>query len=92
MTATISWNLIASYYHGLPWYGTALMTAAEPWSGSYDNNNVGLVWASAHTTQFSQPGWFALFQPPSTYLIDFLTGTIFCKGRAVDFSAMVART
>ena len=57
MTTTISWNLIASYYSGLPWYGTAIMTAAEPWSGSYDDVNVGLVWASAHTTQFAQPGW-----------------------------------
>jgi hypothetical protein len=57
MTATISWNLIASYYHGLPWYGTALMTAAEPWSGSYDDVNVGMMWATAHTTHFTRPGW-----------------------------------
>ncbi len=43
MTATISWNLIASYYHGLPWYGTALMTAAEPWCGAFDDVNVGML-------------------------------------------------
>ena len=59
MTTTISWNLIASYYSGLPWYGTAIMTAAEPWTGSFDDTNVGLVWASAHTTQFTEIGWFA---------------------------------
>ena len=58
MTTTISWNLIAGYYHGLPWYGTGIMTAAEPWSGSFDTSNVGLIWGSAHTTQFAQPGWF----------------------------------
>ncbi len=55
--ATISWGLIASYYHGLPWYGTALMTAAEPWSGAFDDVNVGMLWATAHTTHFTQPGW-----------------------------------
>ena len=58
MTTTISWNLIAGYYEGLPWYGTGILTAAEPWSGYYDTTNVGLIWASAHTTQFAQPGWF----------------------------------
>ena len=62
MTATISWNLIASYYEGLPWYGTALLTAVEPWSGNFDNENVGVLWASAHTTQFAQPGWWYLKQ------------------------------
>ena len=61
MTTTISWNLIAGYYHGLPWYGTGIMTAAEPWSGSFDTSNVGLIWGSAHTTQFAQPGWFVHF-------------------------------
>lgn len=79
--ATISWGLIASYYHGLPWYGTALMTATEPWSGrsalavalyslpawpififvcvccSFDAENVGMLWATAHTTHFTEPGW-----------------------------------
>ncbi len=54
--ATISWNLIASYYHGLAWYGTALMTASEPWSGAFDDVNVGVLWATAHTTHFTQPG------------------------------------
>ena len=57
LQATISWNLIAAYYHGLPWYGTGLMTATEPWSGAFDDQNVGLLWATAHTTHFSKPGW-----------------------------------
>ena len=57
MTTTISWNLFGSYYVGLLWFGTSIMTAAEPWSGNYDNVNVGIIWGTAHTTQFAQPGW-----------------------------------
>lgn len=57
MQSTISWSLIQSIYHGLAWYGTGLMTASEPWSGSFDAENVGMLWASAHTTQFTAPGW-----------------------------------
>lgn len=49
MTASISWNLIASYSRGTNWYAASLMTALQPWSGNYIVSP--MIWATAHTTQ-----------------------------------------
>jgi hypothetical protein len=55
MTAYINWPLIASIYDNLPYNTVGLMVANQPWSGYY---SVGKqLWVTAHTTQFTQPGW-----------------------------------
>lgn len=55
MSGSISWSLINSWYAGIQFYGDGLMSAVQPWSGNY---YVGApIWSSAHTTQFTTPGW-----------------------------------
>lgn len=53
MTATLAWNAVASFYSGLSFDNTGLMSAQSPWSGSY--SVLGTIWATAQTTQFTRP-------------------------------------
>jgi len=55
LTATEIWSPITSYYDILAAPNSGLMYANTPWSGHYDVQ--GTIWATAHTTQFAQPGW-----------------------------------
>ena len=55
MTKTIIWSPVTSYYDNLPLPGSGFMRANTPWSGHYEVQPA--VWATAHTTQFVQPGW-----------------------------------
>ena len=54
-TATEIWSPVTSYYDILGAPNSGLMYANTPWSGNY--NVQGAIWATAHTTQFAQPGW-----------------------------------
>lgn len=54
-TATEIWSPITSYYDILAAPNSGLIYASTPWSGHYDVQ--GAIWATAHTTQFAQPGW-----------------------------------
>ena len=54
-TATEIWSPITSYYDILAAPNSGLMYANTPWSGDYRVQ--GAIWATAHTTQFAQPGW-----------------------------------
>ena len=55
LTSTEIWSPITSYYDNLAAPNSGLMYANTPWSGNY--NVQGTIWATAHTTQFAQPGW-----------------------------------
>ncbi len=55
------------------WYRAGLINALSPWSGGYGSSvrdgsfTVGpMVWATAHTTQFTAPGWRYMLQHNST--------------------------
>jgi galactosylceramidase len=58
MSGTVMWNLVSSYYPGLPWMGTSFMWAYQPWSSNYAVKSA--VYVTAHWTQFTQPGWYYL--------------------------------
>jgi galactosylceramidase len=58
ITGTIAWNLVAAYYDEIRHGGRGLFSASSPWSGAYDLNSV--IWATAHTTQFTAVGWHYL--------------------------------
>src|SRR5207244_4124424 len=55
MTKSEIWSPITSYYDLLAAAGSGLMRANSPWSGNYTVSPA--IWAAAHTTQFTSPGW-----------------------------------
>lgn len=58
LSGYISWSLISAWYANLPIADSGLMVAEWPWSGFYDVGRS--IWANAHTTQFTRPGWHYL--------------------------------
>ena len=55
ISATIVWNLVMARYPQLRWDYTGLIAATDPFAGHFDV--LPSVWAAAHTTQFTAPGW-----------------------------------
>ncbi|MGV9271253.1 RICIN domain-containing protein [Kitasatospora sp. NPDC003701] len=55
MTGFLNWPLVASIYRNLDYSTMGLAIADQPWSGAYSIGRS--TWATAHTTQFTQPGW-----------------------------------
>lgn len=55
ITKTEIWNPVDAYYENLAWAGMGAMTASTPWNGHYEVEPA--IWALAHTTQFTSPGW-----------------------------------
>ncbi|GHJ46915.1 galactosylceramidase [Catellatospora sp. TT07R-123] len=62
----MNWPLIAALTPNLPYPTVGLMDAGSPWSGSYRLGRN--LWASAHVTQFTAPGWKFLDSSASAYL------------------------
>ncbi len=54
-TNTITWSLVTSYYDNLSLPNSGLMMAKAPWCGHFEIQPA--LWAAAHTTQFTEPGW-----------------------------------
>ncbi|MFC8436001.1 galactosylceramidase [Streptomyces sp. NPDC057253] len=54
-TAFINWPIVASTYRNEPYPTAGLIYANQPWSGWYDQGRT--LWAIAHTTQVTSPGW-----------------------------------
>jgi galactosylceramidase len=55
LTKTEFWSPITSYYDVLTAPESGLIEANTPWSGFFDVKPA--LWAVAHTTQFTEPGW-----------------------------------
>ncbi|MGW7587016.1 ricin-type beta-trefoil lectin domain protein [Kitasatospora sp. NPDC054768] len=55
MTSFINWPVIAALYPDLFFSTDGMSIANQPWSGNYGIGRT--TWVTAHTTQFTKPGW-----------------------------------
>ncbi|MGW1550357.1 ricin-type beta-trefoil lectin domain protein [Streptomyces sp. NPDC002346] len=55
MTAYFNWPVIAALYPNLNFSTDGMSIANQPWSGNYKIGKT--AWVTAHTTQFTRPGW-----------------------------------
>jgi hypothetical protein len=85
-TGTEIWSPITSYYDILAAPNSGLMYANTPWSGNYRVQDA--IWATAHTTQFAQPGW-SYDKPSCGYLIHGGTFVTFLSPDHKDWSSVI---
>ncbi|MGP8304187.1 ricin-type beta-trefoil lectin domain protein [Streptomyces inhibens] len=55
MTGYLNWPVIAALYPNLGFSKAGMSLANQPWSGAYHIGKT--TWVTAHTTQFTRPGW-----------------------------------
>ncbi|WP_405943703.1 ricin-type beta-trefoil lectin domain protein [Streptomyces sp. NBC_00932] len=55
MTAYFNWPAISALYPNLFFSTDGMSVAAQPWSGHYSIGTT--TWITAHTAQFTKPGW-----------------------------------
>ncbi|MER7751944.1 ricin-type beta-trefoil lectin domain protein [Kitasatospora sp. NPDC097643] len=55
MTSFLNWPVIAALYPDLFFSTDGMSIADQPWSGNYHIGRT--TWVTAHTTQFTRPGW-----------------------------------
>ncbi|MCX4722974.1 ricin-type beta-trefoil lectin domain protein [Streptomyces sp. NBC_01306] len=55
MTAYFNWPAISALYPNLFFSTDGMSVAAQPWSGHYSIGTT--TWVTAHTAQFTKPGW-----------------------------------
>jgi hypothetical protein len=79
LTGYLEWPVLDAMPPGLPYENRGLVTADQPWSGSYRVN--ALTWATAQVTQFAQPQ--APGHPGWKYIE---SGTGFLRGSPADGS------
>ncbi|SRR5579884_28662 len=85
-TKTEIWSPVTSYYDILAAPNSGLMYANTPWSGFYRVQ--GAIWATAHTTQFAEPGWQYL-DASSGYLPEAGTYVTLRSPNAKDWSLVL---
>ncbi len=84
MTAFLNWPVIAAITPNLPYSTVGLMVAPQPWSAQYSLGQS--LWATAHVTQFTQPGW-QILDAASGYLGNDRTNGSYLSLRSPNGSA-----
>ncbi|MEK0098529.1 ricin-type beta-trefoil lectin domain protein [Streptomyces sp. A475] len=90
MTAYVNWPAIASLYPNLSFAADGMSIANQPWSGAY---HIGATtWVTAHTAQFTRPGW-RYIDAASGYLGGDRTNGSYVSlkspGRSGDYSTVI---